>query len=253
MEITDIKISYSILTHNETTSLKALLEHIHKYKTMWDEVIIVDDYSDNLETIKILGWAQDELECKVFRNKLNGDFAQQKNFAESKCTNEYIFNIDADELMSDFFMEHFKEILNLNSEVEMYRLPRINTVEGLTLGHIERWRWTITSLPTMLNEKKLIPSSDEYILLKAYNLVLNENDNMVKFLTPIINFPDVQGRICKKNDNIKWIGKVHEQLYGYKKFDNFPMEKNYAIIHDKPIAKQERQNELYDRIVQGKV
>lgn len=252
MEITDIKISYTILTHNETTTLTALLEKINKYKSMWDEVIVVDDYSDTLETIKILGMAQDEMQFKVFRNKLNGDFASQKNFAASHCTNEYIFNIDADELMPDFFMEHFKEILHLNSDVEMYRLPRINTVEGLTLKHIERWRWMISHLPTEIDEKKMIPGSDEYNLLKAYNLILNENENMVKFLKPLVNFPDLQGRIYKRNGNIQWVGKVHERIVGHKKYANFPMEKNYSIIHDKPILKQERQNELYDKIVQGK-
>lgn len=253
MEITDIKVSYTILTHNEVDTLSTVLNHIQKHKTMWDEVIIVDDYSDNLETIKILSWAEHELEFKVFRNKLNGDFAQQKNFAASKCTNEYIFNIDADELMTDFFMEHYKEILHLNSDVEMYRLPRLNTVEGLTLNHIERWRWNITHLPTMVEEKKMVQNSDEYHLLKAYNLILNENEGLVKFLTPLVNFPDWQGRIYKRNENIQWQGKVHERIVGHKKYANFPAERNYSIIHPKPIVKQERQNEMYDKIIQGKM
>src|ERR1035437_2682666 len=227
MENTDVKVSYTILTHNETNSLKAVLEAINKHKTIWDEVIIVDDYSDSLETIKIVNWAEEELKCKVFRNKLNGDFAAQKNFVASKCTNEYIFNIDADEMMTDFFFEHFKEILFLNSEVEMYRLPRINTVAGLTLKHIERWRWQITNLPTEIDEKELVPGSDEYNLLKAYNLIINESGKLIKFLKPLINFPDFQGRIYKKADTIQWNGKVHERLVGFKKFANFPLEKNY--------------------------
>ncbi len=253
MEITDIKVSYTILTHGETVTLQALLEKINKYKTLWDEVIIVDDYSDNLETIKILGWAQDEMKYKVFRNKLNDNFAAQKNFAASHCTNEYIFNIDADEIMSDFFMEHFKEILFLNSEVEMYRLPRINTVEGLTLKHIEQWRWNISNLPTEMDEKVILPDSDEYNLLKAYNLILNEQDNKVKFLKPLINFPDWQGRIYKRKNTIEWQGKVHERIVGHKKFANFPMEKNYSIIHNKSIEKQENQNAMYDNIIRGKL
>ena len=253
MEKTDIKVSYTILTHNETTSLITLLDALNKYKTMWDEVVIVDDYSDNLETIKIINHAEEEYKFKVLRNKLNGDFASQKNFAASKCTNEYIFNIDADEMMSDFFFEHFKEIIFLNLNVEMYRLPRINTVEGLTLKHIERWRWQITTLPTEIDEKEIIPGSDEYNLLKAYNLILNENGKLIKFLKPLVNFPDFQGRLYKNAEHIKWVGNVHERLTGFKKFANFPLERNYSIIHDKPIAKQEKQNELYDRIIDGKV
>lgn len=253
MEPNDIKVSYTILTHNETDSLKTLIEHINKYKTVWDEIIIVDDYSDNLKTITILNWASDELGVKVFRNKLNGDFAQQKNFANSKCSNDYIFNIDADEIMSDFFMQNFKEILFINTEVEMYRLPRINTVEGITLGHIERWRWQISSLPTEVRDVEMTKKGDEYQLLKAYNLILNEDGNKIKYLQPMINFPDYQNRIYKRQDGIEWAGKVHEKIVGYKKYASFPAEKNYCIIHNKPIQKQELQNELYDKIVQGKM
>lgn len=252
MDITDIKVSYTILTHGETTTLIALLASLNKHKSLWDEIVIVDDYSDNLETIRIVNSAAEEFGAKLFRNKLNGDFATQKNFAASKCMNEYIFNIDADEIMPDFFMEHFKEILFINPDVEMFRLPRINTVEGITLSHIERWRWQITSLPTEIFEKPISQNSDEYRLLRAYNLVINESEGIVKYLKPLINFPDYQGRIYKKSEAISWTGKVHERITGYKKFANFPAEKNYCIIHNKPIDKQEAQNELYNRIVEGR-
>ena len=253
MEITDIKVSYTILTHNETDSLKRLIEHINKYKTTWDEIIIVDDYSDNLETIKHLGWAQDDMGAQVFRNKLNGDFSAQKNFAASKCTNEFIFNIDADELMTDFFMEHYKEILFVNPDVEIFRLPRINTVEGITLAHIERWRWQISSLPTELKNVEMDKNSDEYHLLKSYNLILNEDGNKIKYLQPMVNFPDYQNRIYKKTETVSWSGNVHEKIVGYKKYASFPTEKNYCIIHNKEIGKQEAQNTLYDTIIQGKI
>lgn len=253
MEITDIKVSYTILTHNETESLRNLIALLNAHKTMWDEIVIVDDYSDNLETIKILGWAQDDIKAKVFRNQLKGDFSQQKNFANSHCTSDYIFNIDADEIFPDFFMKNYKEILFVNPEVEMYRLPRINTVEGITLSHIERWRWQISSLPTEIRTAQLNKTDDEYLLLKAYNLILNEDGNTIKYVQPIINFPDYQGRIYKRKDEIFWSGKVHEKIVGYKKYASFPAEKNYCLLHHKPIAKQEKQNALYDTIIQGKI
>jgi glycosyltransferase involved in cell wall biosynthesis len=253
MEITDIKVSYTILTHNETDSLRALIELINKYKTTWDEIVIVDDYSDSIPTIKTLEWAQDDHKANVFRNKLDRDFAQQKNFAASKCTNDYIFNIDADEIMTDFFMENYKEILFINPDVEMYRLPRINTVEGITLAHIERWRWQIASLPTEIRTMEMAPGSDVYNLLKAYNLILNEDGNKIKYLQPMVNFPDYQNRIYKQKDEIEWSGKVHEKVIGYKKYASFPASKNYCILHHKDIGKQETQNKLYDTIVQGKI
>ena len=49
-----MQLSYSILTHNETDSLLKLIEFIVKHKDEEDEIVILDDYSDNEETQKIL-------------------------------------------------------------------------------------------------------------------------------------------------------------------------------------------------------
>jgi len=45
-----MKISYSILTHNETASLMKLIEFLVKYKDDEDEIVILDDYSDDEKT-----------------------------------------------------------------------------------------------------------------------------------------------------------------------------------------------------------
>ena len=49
-----MKISYSILTHNEDESLQTLLEFLVKHKDEEDEIVILDDFSDNPKTIEIL-------------------------------------------------------------------------------------------------------------------------------------------------------------------------------------------------------
>ena len=48
-----MKISYSILTHNETDSLQKLLDFLLKWKDEEDEIVILDDYSDNKKTKEI--------------------------------------------------------------------------------------------------------------------------------------------------------------------------------------------------------
>ena len=45
-----MKISYSILTHNETDSLLELIHFIMEHKDEEDEIVILDDYSDNEKT-----------------------------------------------------------------------------------------------------------------------------------------------------------------------------------------------------------
>ena len=48
-----MKISYSILTHNEDESLQRLLEFLVKHNDEEDEIVILDDFSDNPKTIEI--------------------------------------------------------------------------------------------------------------------------------------------------------------------------------------------------------
>ena len=48
-----MKISYSILTHNETKSLEKLLRFLVKWKADGDEIVILDDYSDDEKTKQI--------------------------------------------------------------------------------------------------------------------------------------------------------------------------------------------------------
>lgn len=248
MEVNDIKVSFAITTHDETTQLRSLLDQIVSIKTPLDEIVVVDDFSTNTDTIAILNEYTEKHNIRWFQNKLNGDFASQKNFLTSKCKGEYVFNIDADELLDEKLARSFREILAINPEVEMFRLPRVNKVAGLTLGHVNQWRWAISGLASEVEEKSLVYDSDEYRLLKSFNLVITDNQGMIKFYTPIINWPDFQGRIYKVTENIRWQNKVHEVLVGYKKFAKFPSTKPFALLHYKEIQTQEKQNAMYSTI-----
>ena len=250
MEKSDIKVSFTILTHNEGSELKAVLTQLASVKTIWDEVIIVDDFSTNPETISILEWAKadDKLHAQVFQHALGGDFATQKNFAAEQCKDDYIFNIDSDELMDDKLAESFREIIFINPEVEYFRLPRVNKVEGITLNHINQWGWQISQQRTEIEDLPLTPDSELYKLVKAFNLIILEDKGMIKFYTPIINWPDMQGRIYKRVPHIQWQNKVHEVIVGYKKYSNFPADKKFSLLHYKQITKQEQKNNFYTTI-----
>jgi glycosyltransferase involved in cell wall biosynthesis len=251
MEKTDIKVSFTILTHNEGPELKRILDQISTFKTLWDEVIIVDDYSTNEETIRIHEWAKNDavLQAKVIQRHTEGDMVAQRNFANKQCKNEYIFSIDADELLESNLAKSFREILVINNDVEYFRLPRVNKVSGISITHVSNWHWGISSLPSEIEEKPLEQQSDEYKLIKAYNLIISENNGIVKFYTPIVNWPDMQGRIFKNSPDFYYLpvapGSIHETIKGYKKYANFPLDKKFAILHYKEIQKQEQQNAWY--------
>ena len=54
-----------------------------------------------------------------------------------------------------------------------------------------------------------------------------------------INWPDFQGRICKKCDYIKWSDELHTKLQGAKKSVALPANPQLALWHIKSIEKQE--------------
>ena len=206
-----MKISYSILTHNEDESLMKLLEFLVKHKDEEDEIVILDDYSDNPKTIEILDVMTSMHEMTFEQRHLLKDYSGQKNHLTRMCKNDYIVNIDADEIPHKFLMKNIKDVLRANPTIDLYWVPRVNTVNGLTQEHINKWRWQV-------NEKGWI------------------------------NFPDWQGRIWRNRPNIMWKNPVHEVLMGYKEHTFLPAEEEFCFYHHKEIKKQEQQNEFYTTI-----
>jgi glycosyltransferase involved in cell wall biosynthesis len=206
-----MKISYSILTHNETDSLLKLIEFIVKHKDEEDEIVILDDYSDNEKTKEILDTMCSIQDIKFEQRHLLNDYGEQKNYLKRMCTGDYIFNLDADELPHKSLITNIKPILESNPTIDLYWVPRVNTVEGITQDHMQQWGWNV-----------------------------NEHG--------WINFPDYQGRIWRNRPNIMWKNPVHEVLTGYKEHTFLPAEEEFCFYHSKEIEKQEKQNEKYSNI-----
>ena len=88
-----MKISYSILTHNETDSLEKLLKFLIKWKQPEDEIVILDDYSDDEKTKQILDFYVSTHDIVFEQRNLLNDFATQKNYLKSMCSGDYSFNL----------------------------------------------------------------------------------------------------------------------------------------------------------------
>jgi hypothetical protein len=63
---------------------------------------------------------------------------------------------------------------------------------------------------------------------------------------PVINFPDYQSRLFKRDPSIRWERKLHEHIRGHKVSTKLPLEPALSIIHEKTIDKQVKQNEFYN-------
>ena len=114
-----MKLSYSILTHNETESLQKLLDFLILHKDEEDEIVILDDYSDNKETRKILEAYVSIHEIKYEQRHLLKDYAGQKNHLTGMCKGDYIINIDPDELPNKWLMKNIKSILETNPSIDI--------------------------------------------------------------------------------------------------------------------------------------
>jgi len=207
-----MKISYAVTVCNELQEIKRLIGYLVEGKRRKDEIVILFDskngtkeVEETLEVLNTIDW------YKLHKAPFNNHFADWKNLLTSLCTGDYIYQIDADELINEDLFEYLPSILEQNKEVDVYRVPRINTVEGLTQEHIQKWGWRV----------------DE----KGW-----------------VNFPDYQWRIYKNNGKIKWKNKVHEVLEGYKTLTALPAEEIYCLIHEKTIERQEKQNSYYNTL-----
>ena len=210
-----MKISYAVTACNEYAELEQLLYFLIDEIREEDEiVVVVDETNVHNKVIELLHYTQKQepdINFHWYEHPLNKNFAQQKNFLNSKCNSNFIFQIDADEMPHKFLINSLSEVLKSNPDCEVYWVPRINTVKGLTENHIRKWGWKV------------------------------DKNNWV-------NFPDYQMRIYKNNVDIKWEKPVHEQLVGYKQFITLPTEEEWCLYHHKEIKRQERQNKFYDTI-----
>jgi glycosyltransferase involved in cell wall biosynthesis len=171
-------ISIAITVCNEAKELEALLEHLEDRALAPDYEIVVqidqDNYTDDVLSV-IVGKG-----IKHWFYPLNKDFASYKNELKKHCSGEFIFQVDADELIASEMIELLPKILESNPEVDLYYVPRINTVSGITPEHIQKWGWSISKLESQIGEKELNLNNpqdlDEYNLLKKYNLIIEENE-----------------------------------------------------------------------------
>jgi glycosyltransferase involved in cell wall biosynthesis len=108
------KLSVAIITYNEERNIRDCLESVK-----WAyEIVVVDSFSAD-RTVEICR----EYTDKVCQNKWQG-FVEQKNFAVSKASHDWILSIDADERVSDELSDEIRRILKYGAACDGYYMPR---------------------------------------------------------------------------------------------------------------------------------
>ena len=205
-----MKISYAVTVCNEFVEIQRLLTFLIDRKQPQDEIVVFFDTNNGTKEVEdylnILG-----TNIRRIGYHFDGHFGNMKNALTEVCNGDYIFQIDADEIPHEVLMDNIHGILETN-DVDVILVPRVNTVEGLTPEHIQKWGWRV----------------DE----RGW-----------------VNFPDPQWRIYRKSESIRWENKVHEKLVGYETISNLPWAEELSLYHPKGIERQEKQNEYYDTLM----
>lgn len=210
-------ISYCITVANEKKEFINLINFLLTHKRVDDNILILVDSNkcDNKLEDYLLDICKGKKILAYFGNFKN-DFSEWKNkFFDIELFNlslqDYLFFIDADELPNPELIENLPYILEVNPEVDVFGLPRINFVEGIPNEYIQQMGW-------------------------------NKDQNNR------INYPDTQWRICKNSPKLRWKGNVHETIVGYKLRISLPQNDVYDLLHMKTFEKQKQQNELYSKL-----
>jgi hypothetical protein len=209
-----INITYAVTVCNELEEITKLINFLHPRIQSDDEILIQYDEDSTTDAVKQYLLIISQLHntnIRVISYPLNNDFASFKNNLKDNSNGIFIFQIDADEIPSEYLIENLHELLDYNKDVDLFFVPRINTVEGLTPKHIKKWGWNVSD--------------------KGW-----------------VNFPDYQTRLYRRTSEISWENKVHERIKGYNTLSVLPAEEEYCLYHPKQIERQEKQNAYYDTL-----
>jgi hypothetical protein len=236
MQIEYPTISYAIPVCNEHAELKELLIQLNQFIDRHDQIIIQADEGNTTEEVyQVIDWFREvcRAEFDFVQWPLKNDFAQFKNNLKWHCRKDYVFQIDADELLGDGLCMNIHSLLTENGDNELYFIPRINIVKGLTQEYAESQQWNVRNI--------------------EFPIAVEHNE-------PAVNFPDRQARLFKNKPEIKWRNRVHEVVVGHKSYIDMAQGLHdldpdqiqaWSLIHIKDLDRQKKQNEKYSRIIKS--
>jgi len=205
-------ISYAITVCNEVEEIKKLIQVLSEGIRSVDEIVVLYDKKNGTSDVRdFLIIAKEAGIVEFYEAEFSNHFANWKNLLTEYCGKDFIFQIDADEVPDWYLLQYLPILLEANPDNEVYLVPRVNTVQGLTQKHISEWGWQVNK-------------------------------------EGWVNWPDYQWRIWKNVPDIKWINRVHERLEGFKTYSLLPQEKEFSLYHPKTIERQEKQNAYYDTL-----
>ncbi len=166
-------ITFVVITKNEESNIRQCLESIK-----WaDEIIVVDSFSKD-QTVKIcLNYTK-----KIYKRQWPGIPARQRYFGCLKAKSKWIFNIDADEVVSSSLKKIIKKILKQGSEYTCFLVRRYNQILGSFWLRYHLDVWGCDYLPRLFNSEYVKVNKNS----KAEGLIIK--GKTIKIESPLYHY-----------------------------------------------------------------
>ncbi len=119
-------ITALVIAYNEEDNMESLLQNI----SFADEIIIVDSFSND-NTVEII---KKHPKAKLVQNKFK-NFSEQRNFALAQTTNDWVLFIDADERISNNFINEISTLPLKNKDIIAYKSHRKNYINKKIINY----------------------------------------------------------------------------------------------------------------------
>ena len=120
-----MKVSVCIICFNEERNIRRCLESV-----VWaDEIVVVDSMSQD-KTVETVKGYTDQLYQRAWTGYLD-----QKNFALSKASGEWILSLDADEEVTQSLRDEIRMEIAKSEPSNGYRMPRRSFYQGRWIYH----------------------------------------------------------------------------------------------------------------------
>lgn len=123
-----MKISYAIPVCNELKEIQRLIGFLLENKRQEDEIVVLFDSTNGTSEVEtfLTHYTKDNFDWFTWdKYAFDGHFANMKNKLTEMCNGNYIFQIDADEMITEVLISNLPDMLENNPDNEVYLVPRV--------------------------------------------------------------------------------------------------------------------------------
>lgn len=119
------KISIVIPCYNPKSFLYEAFVSIYAQTLKADEIIIVDDGSDNIDSMSIFDDIKKKYPDIIFISQKNKGISGAVNAGARKSSGEFVFMVDSDDVLDEKYIEKYMEVFNANPSIDAVTGPYV--------------------------------------------------------------------------------------------------------------------------------